>query len=117
MASVFADLNRGSDVTRGLKKVDPSMQTHKNPGLRAGSTVLARSDSNGSLTGKSTPPGKKPKPESMRTKKPPRQELRAHIHGGVDRLEGGTRQKASTYIIRKASYRYQESGHWMDGMT
>ncbi|KAF1912994.1 adenylate cyclase associated N terminal-domain-containing protein [Ampelomyces quisqualis] len=75
MNAVFDDLNRGSDVTKGLKKVDPNQMTHKNPSLRATAPVPTRSDSNGSLRGKSPAPGKKPKPESMRTKKPPRKEL------------------------------------------
>lgn len=76
MGAVFSQLNQGENVTKGLKKVDASQMTHKNPSLRAGSSVPERSDSTGSLRGKSpTPPGKKPKPESMRTKKPPRKEL------------------------------------------
>jgi adenylyl cyclase-associated protein len=76
MNAIFDDLNKGSDVTRGLKKVDTSQMTHKNPSLRATAPVPTRSDSNGSLRGKSpAPPGKKPKPEGMRTKKPPRKEL------------------------------------------
>jgi adenylyl cyclase-associated protein len=76
MNAVFDDLNKGSDVTRGLKKVDPTQMTHKNPSLRATAPVPSRSDSSSSLRSKSpAPPGKKPKPESMRTKKPPRKEL------------------------------------------
>lgn len=54
--------------------------THKNPNLRAGSTVPERSNSTTSLgstgsRGKSPMPSKKPKPESMRAKKPPRKAL------------------------------------------
>jgi adenylyl cyclase-associated protein len=76
MGAVFDDLNKGEAVTKGLKKVDPSQMTHKNPSLRASAPVPTRSDSNGSLRSKSpAPPGKKPKPESMRTKKPPKKEL------------------------------------------
>ncbi|KIW08720.1 uncharacterized protein PV09_00663 [Verruconis gallopava] len=77
MGAVFADLNRGESVTAGLRKVDPSQMTHKNPSLRAGSTVPQRSDSSSSAgRGVSpAPPGKKPKPESLRTKKPPKKEL------------------------------------------
>lgn len=76
MNAVFDDLNKGADVTKGLKKVDPSQMTHKNPSLRAAAPVPTRSDSTGSLRSKSpAPPGKKPKPESMRTKKPPKKEL------------------------------------------
>lgn len=39
VAAVFAELNRGEDVTKGLRKVDRSQMTHKNPTLRAGGTV------------------------------------------------------------------------------
>lgn len=64
--AVFSELNKGEAVTKGLRKVDKSEMTHKNPALRAGSTV-----SDSSARGKSPAPGKKPKPESMRVKKPP----------------------------------------------
>lgn len=35
ISAVFADLNKGEDVTAGLKKVDRLQMTHKNPSLRA----------------------------------------------------------------------------------
>ncbi|KAF9693221.1 hypothetical protein EKO04_008885 [Ascochyta lentis] len=73
MNAVFDDLNRGADVTKGLKKVDQSQMTHKNPSLRASAPVPTRSDSNGSLRGKSPAPPRKP--DTMRTKKPPKKEL------------------------------------------
>jgi adenylyl cyclase-associated protein len=81
MSGVFSELSKGESVTAGLRKVDPSQQTHKNPSLRASSTVPQRSDSlnssssSSNLRGKSPAPSKRPKPESMRTKKPPRKEL------------------------------------------
>lgn len=76
LGAVFADLNKGDAVTKGLRKVDKSEMTHKNPSLRASSTVPERSNSQGSITrGKSPLPPKARKPESMRTKKPPRKEL------------------------------------------
>lgn len=68
LGAVFSELNKGEAVTKGLRKVDKSEMTHKNPALRAGSTVP---ESEGSQRGKSPAPGKKPKPESMRAKKPP----------------------------------------------
>jgi adenylyl cyclase-associated protein len=75
LGAVFNELNRGSDVTKGLKKVSADQMTHKNPSLRAGAVVPQRSDSQSSASslsrGKSPAPGKKPKPESMRQKKPP----------------------------------------------
>lgn len=39
MGGVFAALNKGEGVTAGLKKVEKSEMTHKNPGLRAGGLV------------------------------------------------------------------------------
>jgi adenylyl cyclase-associated protein len=38
---LFAALNKGDAITSGLKKVDKSQMTHKNPELRAGSVVAA----------------------------------------------------------------------------
>lgn len=80
MGAVFDQLSKGEAVTSHLRKVDPSSQTHKNPSLRAGAAVPSAptrtaSQNSASSRGKSPLPGKKPKPESMRTKKPPRREL------------------------------------------
>lgn len=65
---MFSELNKGESVTAGLRKVDRSQMTHKNPSLRAGSTVTEGAES---PRGKSPAPMRKPKPESMRVKKPP----------------------------------------------
>jgi adenylyl cyclase-associated protein len=77
--AVFSELNKGEAVTKGLRKVNPDQMTHKNPSLRAGATVPTRSDSQSSVSsisrGKSPAPSKKPKPEAMRTKKPPVKKL------------------------------------------
>jgi len=79
LGAVFSELNKGEAVTKGLRKVNADQMTHKNPSLRAGATVPTRSDSQSSVSsisrGKSPAPGKKPKPESMRTKKPPVKKL------------------------------------------
>ncbi|KAF6792976.1 Adenylyl cyclase-associated protein [Colletotrichum sojae] len=72
LGAVFSELNKGEAVTKGLRRVDRSEMTHKNPSLRASSTVP---DRDGSARGKSPAPGKKPKPESMRVKKPPKKVL------------------------------------------
>ncbi|KAL3955239.1 hypothetical protein ACCO45_010802 [Purpureocillium lilacinum] len=37
LGAVFSELNKGAAVTKGLRKVDKSEMTHKNPSLRAGS--------------------------------------------------------------------------------
>lgn len=75
ITDVFAELNRGSDVTAGLRKVDRSEMTHKNPEIRATSLVPARTPSAGSLRGKSPAPPHKSKPAHLTKKKPPKFEL------------------------------------------
>ncbi|EPQ58427.1 cyclase-associated protein [Gloeophyllum trabeum ATCC 11539] len=66
LGAVFADLNRGEEVTKGLRKVDKSEMTHKNPALRAGGVVPA------STTPAATPkkPLKPTKPSALQGKKP-----------------------------------------------
>lgn len=75
LGAVFNELNKGADVTKGLRKVKAEEMTHKNPALRAGSVVPDKDDGSSSVRGKSPLPPKARKPESMRTKKPPRKEL------------------------------------------
>lgn len=72
MDAVFAELNQGEDITKGLKKVDKSQQTHKNPELRTSSTVPGSSST---TTKSGVPPPKPKKPSTLKTKKPPRKEL------------------------------------------
>ncbi|QLG74192.1 hypothetical protein HG535_0G00760 [Zygotorulaspora mrakii] len=62
--AVFAELNQGENITKGLKKIDKSQQTHKNPELRASSVVSQKA-----------PPPKPLKPSTLKTKKPPRKEM------------------------------------------
>jgi adenylyl cyclase-associated protein len=72
MGAVFEQLNRGESVTAGLKKVDKSEMTHKNPSLRASGTVpdkaATSAGSSPSDISRSRSPGPeiKPKPPSMR---------------------------------------------------
>lgn len=42
-SALFQAINKGGDITSGLKKVDKSQMTHKNPELRATSVVPAES--------------------------------------------------------------------------
>lgn len=82
MSAVFEQLNQGESVTAGLKKVDKSQMTHKNPALRAGNTEPDRRlsvDSIGSQ--KSKGPAAKPKPESMRSKSSSGKEGRKALDG------------------------------------
>lgn len=62
----MADLNRGGAATSGLRKVDSSQMTHKNPSLRSASIVPDN--------GKKGPP-LKPKPGAKPAKKPAKVEL------------------------------------------
>ena len=65
MNAVFADLNKGENITSGLKKVDKSEMTHKNPELRSKDTPVSS---------KKPAPPKKPTSLSQR-KKPAKKEL------------------------------------------
>ncbi|WWC57997.1 uncharacterized protein I303_100532 [Kwoniella dejecticola CBS 10117] len=67
-AALLADLNKGGAVTSGLRKVDKSQMTHKNPELRQSSVVPD------GASGKKTPPTLKPKPGAV-VKKPAKLEL------------------------------------------
>ncbi|GAA5989232.1 hypothetical protein JCM10908_001216 [Rhodotorula pacifica] len=69
MSSVFAQLNQGEGVTKGLRKVDKSEMTHKNPELRAAGVVPTTSSPSWSGA-----PQKPPKPNAMQ-KKPAKKEL------------------------------------------
>lgn len=69
--AVFAELNQGEGITKGLKKVDKSQMTHKNPELRQSSVVRAPS-----AGGKKSPPvPKKPSALSLKPKPEPIIEL------------------------------------------
>ncbi|KAF8325999.1 adenylate cyclase associated N terminal-domain-containing protein [Cantharellus anzutake] len=78
--AVFAQINQGSDITKGLRKVPKEEMTHKNPSLRVGSVVPS-----GSSPTRATspgPPGKKParpaKPVALAGKKPSKFALEAN---------------------------------------
>ncbi|KAK5138455.1 hypothetical protein LTR08_000041 [Meristemomyces frigidus] len=62
MSSVFSALNR-ENIASGLKKVDKSQMTHKNPSLRTTAVVPGEQQQRSKSPGA---PGVKPKPESMR---------------------------------------------------
>ncbi|KAI0350239.1 hypothetical protein OH77DRAFT_1431240 [Trametes cingulata] len=65
--AVFEQLNRGEEVTKGLRKVDKSQMTHKNPALRAGGVVPATTSSPPAAAKKPTKPSK---PQALMGKKP-----------------------------------------------
>jgi adenylyl cyclase-associated protein len=59
-ADLFASLNKGDDVTKGLKKVSSEMQTHKNPNLRSAGVVPGSQASGVNGTAASKAPVAKP---------------------------------------------------------
>ncbi|KAI8060944.1 adenylate cyclase associated N terminal-domain-containing protein [Gongronella butleri] len=69
-AAVFAEINRGTSVTAGLRKVDKSEMTHKNPALR-------QQAENTSPTKKQAPPTPS-KPNKFVLKKPAKTTLEAN---------------------------------------
>lgn len=69
MNAVFGELNKGEAVTSGLRKVDKSQMTHKNPELRAKKTSPPPPKKPSSLA------GSKATSSSPVKKKPPRKEL------------------------------------------
>ncbi|CCG23068.1 Srv2 adenylate cyclase-associated protein [Candida orthopsilosis Co 90-125] len=70
MNAVFAQLNQGANVTSGLKKVDKSEMTHKNPELRKQPPVAPKKPKN--LSGHSTSTQSTP---TTLVKKAPKKEL------------------------------------------
>ncbi|KAI5954306.1 SRV2 [Candida jiufengensis] len=71
MNAVFAQLNQGSNVTSGLKKVDKSEMTHKNPELRKQPPVAPKKPKNLASTTSSSIIESSPSP----VKKPAKKEL------------------------------------------
>ena len=115
MGAVFQDLNRGEAVTSGLRKVEKGQMTHKNPALRAQEPAApARSDSSGSNRGKSPAPNRKP--DSMRTKKPPRKQLDGnkwtveHYENGTSPIEIDAEKQHSILVSRCKSTTIRVNG-------
>ena len=95
MGAIFNQLNRGESVTSGLKKVDKSQMTHKNPSLRSGGVVPDRTSSPDGLSrSRSKGPETKPKPEAMRTK-----------GGATPKKEGRKEQDGNKWFIVSPSVR------------
>lgn len=65
---MFGELNKGEGVTKGLRKVQASEMTHKNPALRTQNSDVPVVASQG-------PPGPKAKSEAVRQKRPASQVL------------------------------------------
>ncbi|XP_060068169.1 adenylyl cyclase-associated protein 1-like, partial [Ylistrum balloti] len=67
-SQLFASINQGTDITKGLKKVTDSMKTHKNPALRQGPAPFK-------ATQVKSAPKPAPKPVAKPVSKPPVTEL------------------------------------------
>jgi len=98
--ALFDELNKGDDVTKGLKKVTADMQTHKNPNLRGGSTVPAGAIKSGS------PKPAGVKPAAAQPAKPPKLELEGkkwaveYFKGNPNLVVEGTETNQSIYVFR-----------------
>lgn len=60
--ALFAAINQGCDITKGLKKVSDDQKTHKNPNLRSTAFVPAKADSATAVNGTKTTPTVTTKP-------------------------------------------------------
>ena len=95
-SALLDSLNRGEDVTKGLKKVEDSEKTHKNPELRASSKVP------------STPakPSASSKTTSAQAEKPPKIELDGkkwnveYVNGNPEVVIDASENSQSVYIFR-----------------
>lgn len=67
-AALFRDLNKGEDISKGLKKVNAEQMTHKNPALRAQAPAAPKSAA-------PAPPTRFGSRPSQEVTKPPRLEL------------------------------------------
>lgn len=91
MNAVFAQLNQGADVTSGLKKVDKSELTHKNPELRKQPPVAPKKPKN--LAGHSTSSHVVP---TTTPKKTPKKEL---VDGSKWIIQNFTQADAQSPIV------------------
>uniref|UniRef100_A0A7E4ZX44 Adenylyl cyclase-associated protein n=1 Tax=Panagrellus redivivus TaxID=6233 RepID=A0A7E4ZX44_PANRE len=96
-AKLFAELNKGEAVTAGLKKVTADMQTHKNPNLRAASTVPAAASSPAA----GGPSKTAPKPAVV---KPPRTELENYKNWAVEYHKGNKNIVVEIADIKQTVY-------------
>jgi len=98
-SALFASINKGGDITKGLKKVTSDMQTHKNPNLRDTSVVPSKPGS------KATAPTPKPKFGSAPVKKDPVTQLdgkkwMVEYHDGNKDITIEANMKQTVYIYK-----------------
>jgi len=98
--ALYAALNRGLDVTKGLKKVTPDMQTHKNPTLKQQGPVMSSPDSSSKNASASSS-------ETAMQKKQPRVELENGKKWNVEYHVGKKDLEIQATDIKQTMYIYQ----------
>ncbi|CAO3653131.1 unnamed protein product [Cunninghamella echinulata] len=98
-AAVFAEINRGEGVTAGLRKVDKSQMTHKNPSLRTSSSTSTLG------SGKKQAPPTPSKPNKYVLKKPAKTTLEAN-KWVVENHDGNQQITIEDTAINQAVYIY-----------
>lgn len=104
-SALFAELNKGTGVTAGLKKVSDDMKTHKNPALRATQDTGVRQ---GPAPFKATAPKpvSAPKPVAKPAAKPPLIELQnkkwvvEYHQGNKNIVLDNTELKQTAYVYK-----------------
>jgi adenylyl cyclase-associated protein len=110
---LFADLSKGEDVTKGLRKVTDDMKTHKNPALRFGSpqpfkpTTAPKPGSAGAASKTSHPVAAPAAAKAAAATKPPKCELEGgkkwiieYQHGNRNVVINDTEMRQTVYIYK-----------------
>ncbi|CAO3650261.1 unnamed protein product [Cunninghamella blakesleeana] len=104
-AAVFAEINRGENVTAGLRKVDKSQMTHKNPSLRGSVSSSSSTSSTNTSSGKKQGPPTPNKPNKYVLKKPAKTSLEAN-KWVVENHDGNQEIVIEDTAINQAVYIY-----------
>lgn len=95
--ALLESLNKGADITKGLRKVDKSEMTHKNPSLRGEGLVKAK---------ESSAPASKTYGKAVEVNKPPRFELNGkkweveYYKNKPDLVIDGAEANQSVYVFK-----------------
>lgn len=98
MGGLFSELQKGGDVTKGLKKVDKTQMTHKNPELRASSVVKAVEKPAAAAA---------PKAAAAAAKKPPVLELQGNKKWAVEYQDGNREIVLDQVELKHSVYIYK----------
>lgn len=108
MKAVFSDLNKGENVTLGLKKVDKSQMTHKNPALRQLGVTKKPTPPKKPTSLSTTPSG------SIKKTKPPRVEL---VDGSKWIIENLNSENTKEPVVIEAEMQHSVFIGNTDGVT